>query len=88
MQELKAKYAEQAIDILLSNAGITPKYKSAFKRVAGVDWDMMRKSLEVNAIAPLQLAQTFMDNVAASEQKRLWLSPAKQVLLNSAQKCR
>jgi NAD(P)-dependent dehydrogenase (short-subunit alcohol dehydrogenase family) len=77
MQELKAKYAEQPIDVLLSNAGITPKYKSAFKRVAGVDWDMMRKSLEVNAIAPLQLAQTFMDNVAASEQKKIVVISSK-----------
>ena len=77
MQELKEKYAEQPIDVLLSNAGITPKYKSAFKRVAGVDWDMMRKSLEVNAIAPLQLAQTFMDNVAASEQKKIVVISSK-----------
>ena len=77
MQELQAKYAEQSIDILLSNAGITPKYKSAFKNVSGVDWDMTRKSLEVNAIAPLQLAQTFMDNVAASEQKKIVIISSK-----------
>jgi len=77
MQELQVKYAEQAIDVLLSNAGITPKYKSAFKRVAGVDWDMMRKSLDVNAIAPLQLAQTFIDNVAASEQKKIVIISSK-----------
>ncbi|MCP4001083.1 MAG: SDR family oxidoreductase [Gammaproteobacteria bacterium] len=77
MQELQAKYAEQAIDVLLSNAGITPKYKSAFKRVAGVDWDMMRKSLDVNAIAPLQLAKTFIDNVAASEQKKIVVISSK-----------
>jgi NAD(P)-dependent dehydrogenase (short-subunit alcohol dehydrogenase family) len=77
MQELKEKYTAQTIDVLLSNAGITPKYKSAFKRVAGVDWDMMRKSLEVNAIAPLQLAQTFIDNVAASEQKKIVIISSK-----------
>jgi NAD(P)-dependent dehydrogenase (short-subunit alcohol dehydrogenase family) len=77
MQELKEKYTAQTIDVLLSNAGITPKYKSAFKKVAGVDWDMMRKSLEVNAIAPLQLAQTFIDNVAASEQKKIVIISSK-----------
>lgn len=77
MQELQAKYAEQSIDVLLSNAGITPKYKSAFKNVSGVDWDMTRMSLEVNAIAPLQLAQTFMDNVAASEQKKIVIISSK-----------
>ncbi len=77
MQELKAKYAEQPFDILLSNAGITPKYKSAYRMVSGVDWDMARASMDVNAIAPLQLAQTFIDNVAASEQKKIVVISSK-----------
>ena len=77
MVELKAKYAEQPFDILLSNAGITPKYKSAYRMVSGVDWDMARASMDVNAIAPLQLAQTFMDNVAASEQKKIVVISSK-----------
>jgi NAD(P)-dependent dehydrogenase (short-subunit alcohol dehydrogenase family) len=77
MQELKVKYAEQPIDVLLSNAGITPKYKSAFRKVSGIDWDMARMSLEVNAIAPLQLSQTFIDNVAASEQKKIVVISSK-----------
>ena len=77
MQALQTKYAEQPIDVLLSNAGITPKYKSAFKRVSGVDWEMARKSMDVNAIAPLQLAQTFMDNVAASKQTKIIVISSK-----------
>jgi NAD(P)-dependent dehydrogenase (short-subunit alcohol dehydrogenase family) len=77
MQELKVKYADQPIDVLLSNAGITPKYKSAFRKVSGIDWDMARMSLEVNAIAPLQLSQTFIDNVAASEQKKIVVISSK-----------
>ena len=68
---LAAIYKDQPIDILLSNAGITPKYASAFKRLQGVDFDMALQSLEVNAIAPLKLAQAFMDHVAASEQKKI-----------------
>lgn len=74
---LDAKYSEQPLDVLLSNAGITPKYKSAFKTVDSVDWDMVRMSLEVNAIAPLKLAQTFMDQVAASEQKKIIVISSK-----------
>jgi NAD(P)-dependent dehydrogenase (short-subunit alcohol dehydrogenase family) len=74
---LSAKYAEQPIDILLSNAGITPKYKSAFKNVSSVDWDMARMSMEVNAIAPLKLAQSFMAQVAASEQKKIVVISSK-----------
>ena len=77
IDELSAKYADQPIDILLSNAGITPKYKSAFKNVKGVDWDMAVKSLEVNAIAPLKLAQAFMGQVAASEQKKIVVISSK-----------
>jgi NAD(P)-dependent dehydrogenase (short-subunit alcohol dehydrogenase family) len=77
LTELQASYADQPIDVLLSNAGITPKYKSAFKKVEGVDWDMARLSMEVNAIAPLQLAQVFMSNVAASEQKKIVVVSSK-----------
>jgi NAD(P)-dependent dehydrogenase (short-subunit alcohol dehydrogenase family) len=77
IDELSMKYAEQPIDVLLSNAGITPKYKSAFKTAEGVDYDMAMLSLEVNAIAPLKLAQSFMNQVAASEQKKIVVISSK-----------
>ena len=64
-------YADQPIDILLSNAAITPRYKTAFQRLKGIDFDMARQSFEVNALAPLKLAQAFMPNVAASKQKKI-----------------
>jgi NAD(P)-dependent dehydrogenase (short-subunit alcohol dehydrogenase family) len=70
-------YKDQPIDILLSNAGITPKYKSAFKRLSGVDFDMADMSMEVNAIGPLKLAQAFMGHVAASEQKKIIVISSK-----------
>jgi NAD(P)-dependent dehydrogenase (short-subunit alcohol dehydrogenase family) len=53
------------------DAAITPRYRSAFQRVKGVDFDMARQSFEVNALAPLKLAQAFMPHVAASEQKKI-----------------
>ncbi|MDP6437192.1 MAG: SDR family oxidoreductase [Gammaproteobacteria bacterium] len=77
VKELQTVYQDQPIDILLSNAGITPKYKSAFKKVSGVDWDMARKSIDVNAIAPLQIAHIFMGNVAASDQKKIVVISSK-----------
>lgn len=64
-------YKDQPIDILLSNAGITPKYASAFKPLKGVEFDVALQSLEVNAIGPLKLAQAFIDHVAASGQKKI-----------------
>jgi len=77
IEELSKKYATQPIDVLLSNAGITPKYKSAFKTVSGVDWDMAAKSMEVNALAPLKLSQAFMEQVAASEQRKIVIISSK-----------
>ncbi|NND54801.1 MAG: SDR family oxidoreductase [Gammaproteobacteria bacterium] len=74
---LAAKYADTPIDILLSNAGIVPRYNSAFKRVDGVDWDMARRSYEVNAIAPLKLSEAFMSNVEASAQKKIVIISSK-----------
>lgn len=71
VEELAAAYADQPIDILLSNAAITPRYKTAFQRVKGIDFDMARQSFEVNALAPLKLAQAFMPHVAASDQKKI-----------------
>jgi len=77
IDEIAAKYAETPIDVLLSNAGIVPRYSSAFQRVDGVDWDMARRSYEVNAIAPLKLSQAFMDNVLASTQKKIVIISSK-----------
>ena len=59
MESLANQYSDQPIDVLLSNAGITPRYKSAMGGIDGVDFEMARQSLEVNAIAVLKLAQVF-----------------------------
>ena len=77
ISDLTNKYGDRAIDILLNNAGITPKYKSAFQTVSGVDWDMARRSMEVNAFAPTRLAQAFMGQVAASDQKKIVVISSK-----------
>lgn len=74
---LAAKYKDQPIDILLLNAGLTPTYASAFKPVAGVDFDVARQSFEVNAIGPLKMCQAFMANVAASQKKQIVVMSSK-----------
>lgn len=74
---LALKYQNQAIDILINNAAITPKYLSAFRSVDGVDFDMSKRSLEVNAIAPLRIAKAFMPHVAASKQKKMLVISSK-----------
>ena len=77
IEELAEKYKNQPIDILLSNAGITPRYRSAMAKVKGVDFDMALKSMEVNAIAPLKLAQQFLPHVIASEDKQIVVISSK-----------
>ncbi len=77
IESLADKYQDQPIDILLNNAGLTPRYASAFKRVKGVDFDTARASYEVNALGPLKMAQEFMPHVAASEQKKIIVISSK-----------
>ena len=77
ISDLTNKYGDRPIDILINNAGITPKYGSAFKTVSGVDWNMAIRSVEVNAIAPVRISQAFMGQVAASEQKKIVVISSK-----------
>ncbi len=77
IDELAAAYQEQPIDILLSNAALTPRYKTAFKPVSGMDFDTARLSLEINALGPLKLAGAFMDRVAASKHKKIVVLSSK-----------
>jgi len=77
MTELGEKYKDTPFDVLLSNAGITPKYKTAFYRVNKVDYDMAIKSYEVNALAPLRLSSTFMANVGAAEDGKIVIISSK-----------
>lgn len=74
---LAAKYKDQPIDILLNNAGLTPKYKTAFSPLDGIDFDIALKSLEVNAIGPLKMCQAFMDHVKSSNQKKIIVISSK-----------
>ncbi|MBW2652714.1 MAG: SDR family NAD(P)-dependent oxidoreductase, partial [Deltaproteobacteria bacterium] len=67
----------QPIDILLNNAGLTPKYKTAFYPLEGIDFDIALKSLKVNAIGPLKMCQAFMDHVKASNQKKIIVISSK-----------
>jgi len=66
MATLADQLANQPIDILLSNAGIYGSKGTGFGEVDAEEW---RQVLEVNTIAPLMLAQAFVEQVAASQQK-------------------
>ncbi len=64
---LALQLKDKKIDILLSNAGIYgPRAMGIFGQVEAGAW---RQVLETNTIAPLMLAQAFVEQVAISEQK-------------------
>ena len=65
MATLAKRLGNRPIDILLSNAGIYGSKGVGFGEVDAEEW---RKVLEVNTIAPLMLVQTFIEQVAASQQ--------------------
>jgi len=77
IEALATQYKDQPIDILLNNAALTPKYKTAFYPLEGIDFDIALQSLKVNAIGPLKMCQAFMDHVAASNQKKIIVMSSK-----------
>ncbi len=74
---LAAKYSEQPIDVLLSNAAKTPRYMSAMRGAATIDYDEARNSFEINALGPAKLASAFMPHVGRSSQKKIAVLSSK-----------
>jgi NAD(P)-dependent dehydrogenase (short-subunit alcohol dehydrogenase family) len=62
-------YKGQPIDVLLNNAGI---YGTLEKQTLGdFDFEELKKVFDVNTIGSLRVSQAFLDNVLASEQKKI-----------------
>ncbi len=74
LAKLSIQLKDQPIDILLSNAGIYGPRGVAFGEVDVEEW---RQVFEVNTIAPLMLAQAFVEQVAASHQKLMAVVSSK-----------
>jgi NAD(P)-dependent dehydrogenase (short-subunit alcohol dehydrogenase family) len=86
IEALAAHYKDQPIDILLNNAGLTPKYKTAFNPLDKIDFDIALKSLQVNAMGPLKMCQAFMGHVAASDQKKIIVISSKAGSISASPK--
>jgi NAD(P)-dependent dehydrogenase (short-subunit alcohol dehydrogenase family) len=69
LDALAAKYRGQPIDVLINNAGILGD--PAAQQLGSFDQKTFEDVLRVNAYAPLRVAQAFLDNVAASRQKKI-----------------
>lgn len=68
---LAKKLASEAIDVLICNAGLGGVGGSSAGTLGQVDAKTWRAIFEVNALAPLMMAQAFVENVARSQQKKM-----------------
>ncbi len=64
---IKSELGEAPIDVLVSNAGIGLDTG----QLGALDFDYVRHMMMVNTVGPLKLVETFVDNVAASAQRRI-----------------
>jgi NAD(P)-dependent dehydrogenase (short-subunit alcohol dehydrogenase family) len=63
------RYANQPIDVLLNNAGI---YGTLEKQSLGnFDYQELQRVFDINTIGSLRVSKTFLDNVLASQQKKI-----------------
>jgi NAD(P)-dependent dehydrogenase (short-subunit alcohol dehydrogenase family) len=56
----------EAIDILLNNAGVMGPKRQSFGQI---DYDGMLETLRINTLAPLHMAEAFVEQVARSQRK-------------------
>ncbi len=66
---LAAKYKGRPIDVLLNNAGILGE--PAQQKFGANDYEQFREVLLVNTYAPIEMAEHFVENVAAGRQKKI-----------------
>jgi NAD(P)-dependent dehydrogenase (short-subunit alcohol dehydrogenase family) len=69
VKALAAKYREVPIDILVNNAGILGGNER--QKFGTLDYDALEDVMETNVEGPLRMVEAFVDNVAASDQKKL-----------------
>jgi NAD(P)-dependent dehydrogenase (short-subunit alcohol dehydrogenase family) len=69
VESLARKYADQPIDVLLNNAGI---YGTLEKQALGnFDYEELKHVFDVNTIGSLRVTEAFLENVIASDQKKI-----------------
>lgn len=68
VKALAGELKGEAIDVLICNAGISGKEATVLGSIDPAVW---RETFEVNALAPLVMAEAFADHVAASKDRKL-----------------
>jgi NAD(P)-dependent dehydrogenase (short-subunit alcohol dehydrogenase family) len=78
---LAAKYRDVPIDVLLNNAAMLGD--PAGQDIGTYDYELLERVLAVNTIGTMKMAEAFLDNVAASEQKKLVAVTSQQASIGS-----
>jgi NAD(P)-dependent dehydrogenase (short-subunit alcohol dehydrogenase family) len=68
VKALASELSAEAIDVLICNAGIAGREATVLGAIDPATW---RQTFEVNALAPLMMAESFIEHVARSQQKKL-----------------
>jgi NAD(P)-dependent dehydrogenase (short-subunit alcohol dehydrogenase family) len=68
---LAAKLKSEVIDVLICNAGVGGEGNQGTQALGSFDSATWRHVFEVNALAPLMMAEAFAEHVARSRQKKL-----------------
>jgi len=69
IDKLSKKYKDQPIDVLLNNAGIFTEREGQL--LDNLNYEDFELTMAVNAYGPLKMAQAFVEQLAASEQKKV-----------------
>lgn len=67
---LAIKMKGTPIDVLINNAGILGG-EPASQKIGALDYKAMELVYRTNTMAPLKMSEAFLDNVAASQQKKI-----------------
>ena len=73
---LALKYKGMPIDVLLNNAGILGGLDT--QKLGQLNYDVFTQVMAVNALGPIKVAEAFLDNVAASQQKKIMTITSSQ----------
>jgi len=75
IEALGKKYAGKPLDVLLNNAGIigpVPIAENTHRQHFGtMDYGVWQDVMETNTFGPVKMAETFVEHLAAGEQKKL-----------------
>lgn len=66
---LAAKYRGRPIDVLINNAALLEKLDSQL--LGKLDYDLFNRSFAINATGPMRVTEALLENVAASNRKRI-----------------